>query len=226
MTRPARRVLALLISATAALCLTGVAPQAFAAPGDASAYGWYVKLHGTGLPTGQYNHPPGPVAVVSQGGAAEQSAYGEDFEPAGSVAFGAAGGDTRRDGNAGATAAARGVLLFEGTPAELRLDEVSAHCASSHAGRSSLSKGLLGGKPLPQRPKPNTRIMVMSPASELPIGVLMLNEQIHNGDGSLTVQGASYVVNIPASIGGVGSPETDTYAKGEIILGSATCGAS
>jgi hypothetical protein len=90
---------------------------------------------------------------------------------------------------------------------------ISAKC-TPHGGKSSLVKAVLNGKKLDVSVPPNTTIAVApEEAGGLPQVVkVVLNKQVHNPDGSLTVTGIEASVSL-----GPGKTET-------LSIASATCG--
>lgn len=203
--------------------------------GESSAYGWFADLHGTAVPEGTFVAAPAPQVAGSGMANVRKVEQGKDFPPAGAIGFGSAetgpavepgdGGSAEevREPGRTAQATAEQIVLFDATPAELRIGSVRAGCLGDGSAEFAVRDAVLAGEPLPANPEPNTRIFVQNPTSELPMGVLILNERIKNADGSTTVQGARYVVNIPAAVGGIGDAQRDTYAAGEIVLASTTC---
>jgi hypothetical protein len=83
----------------------------------------------------------------------------------------------------------------------------------SPAGKVEIVSAQLGAVKLPETPAPNTKLDIPGAVPGGPaLGTLVLNEQVPNSDGSLTVRAA----HLSIAQGPLGTTEA--------ILGSATCG--
>jgi len=205
----------LLAVAVATALLAGAAPAA-AAPGDASAYGATVDVKSLG------------AEVVKAGPFAQAKASGPTA-------------DTYRQVNVHGvlttgvinTAASRneqtGAVQSSASTADVRLPLVQQALGSVYvkvieAKCSAVQKGVSGSSTLaeanlgrlgdiPVAPPPNTTRVVNVGAT--PVATVILNEQIHNQDGSLTVNGL-HVKLLGGALNQLGS--------GDIVVSSATCG--
>ncbi|MGI8535461.1 MAG: choice-of-anchor P family protein [Mycobacteriales bacterium] len=208
------RVLAL--GVTVGLTLVTAAP-ALAAPANpgginGSAFGLSVQAAGI------LNIGPTPQVVLPPDGTRrEVSTVNVPASPlvtANVLAVATQGDPTAGTSTATATVAMAEVLpnLIPGQPSVLSADAVNAQCTSTTAGQtgsSSLTNLRANGQPLANAtPGANTVVQVQGLAR------VVLNEQITNPDGSLTVNGV-HVTLLPAVIGQPGA---------EIILASVTCG--
>lgn len=89
----------------------------------------------------------------------------------------------------------------------------TAAAAGTPEGKVEIDGAQLGATMLPDAPEPNTTIDIPGAVPDGPaLGKLILNEQVKNEDGSLTVYAAHLNV------------ERGPFGSIEAILGSATCG--
>ena len=99
----------------------------------------------------------------------------------------------------------------------LRVSTLTTTCTAtpggSPAGKVEIQSAQLGAVKLPEAPAPNTKLDIPGAVPGGPaLGTLVLNEQIPNSDGSLTVRAA----HLSIAQGPLGTTEA--------VLGSATCG--
>jgi hypothetical protein len=196
-----------------AAIVAGAAP-ASAAPGDASAYGARPDLS-----------PPGGNAV-SAGTFAAADANGPTSATFAGVALphalqtGVITASASRDDKTGgvhsrASAADVRLDLLATVTGGVSADLVEARCAATQKGVTGTSKlaglklGRLGA--VDPDPAPNTAVDV--DLLGVDIAKLVLNEQIRNADGSLTVN----ALRLTLLGGALGS-------SGDLVLSSATCG--
>lgn len=202
------------VVAIAAL-LVGAAP-ASAAPGDASAYG--AKLNVTLL--GQPAVNAEPFAAANANGPTQNTFLGVDLT--GILKTGVINASASRDEKSGgvysraSTADVRIDLLSKVT-GKISAELVEAECQATQKGLAGKSKlaGVNLGKlgQVNADPAPNTKLDVQ--LAGIKIAEVILNEQIKNNDGSLTVN-AIHVKLLQGVLGSIGT--------GDIIISSATCG--
>ncbi|MFI9006730.1 choice-of-anchor P family protein [Actinosynnema sp. NPDC053489] len=197
--------------AAAALVL-GAAP-ASAAPGDASALG--ARL--TASPLGRDAVTAGPFAAASADGPTAATFAGADLP--GVLRTGVITTSASRDDRTGgvgswaSTADVRLDLLATATGG-LSAELVEAECAGTQKGvvgkatLTGLHLGRLGE--VGAEPAPNTALDV--DLLGVPVARVVLNEQVRDGDGSLTVN-ALHVTLLGGPLG-----------SGDLVLSQATCG--
>jgi hypothetical protein len=185
----------------AAALLLGAMP-ASAAPGDGSAYVADVAVTLLGAPAVKV----GPLAPSNTDG--PTSAQLASINVPGVVSAGLVTSASNRDD-------ATGIVHSEAKLADVKLTlaalgtvkAITVTCDATQAGKTgstSLVDVKLLGINVAVNPAPNTVIA-------LPLVSITFNEQISNQDGSLTVNGVH--VRLNALLG-----------KGDVVLGSATCG--
>lgn len=213
--RIVRRGGVLALAAVAAL-LAGIVP-ASAAPGDGSAYGVKVDVTLLGVPAVTV----GPLAAASTSGPTSSSVASANVP--GILSAGVINASAMKDPNTGAVTATAstadvGVPLLSALGI-VHADVIVAKCVATQQGETGTSTltnaelGSLGA--LAVNPAPNTVISIKLPVVGN-VATLTLNEQIHNGDGSLTVN--AFHLHLLGG-GGVGS-----IGSGDVIISSATCG--
>lgn len=190
----------------AAALLAGALP-ASAAPGDGSAFVVSAKLTLAGAAVNV-----GPLSPSNTDGptSAELASVSVPNVLTAGVAKSAAVRDEATGGVHSRASVADVALGLGGFTGSIKL--VEAICDATQAGNvgsSSIIKGTFGGQALPASPPPNTVIAV--PPGPAPLVSIVLNEQIVNPDGSLTVNAIHIKVNAPV-------------ASGDVIISSATCG--
>lgn len=203
------------LAAVAAL-LAGVVP-ASAAPGDGSAYG--LKVNVTLLGASAVN--VGPLAAASTSGPTSASVASAAVP--GVVTAGVINASATKDQNTGAvtsTASTADVavpLLAALGPVGAKL--IAAKCVATQSGEvgtATLTNATLGSLgALAVNPAPNTTISISLPVVGN-VATLILNEQIHNADGSLTVN--AFHLHL------LGGPGVGSLGSGDVIISSATCG--
>ncbi|MGW5716692.1 choice-of-anchor P family protein [Amycolatopsis sp. NPDC003865] len=205
----------LLAAVVASFVLAGAAP-ASAAPGDGSAYG--VKVDVTLL--GQPAVHVGPLAAANTAGPTT-STLASAAVP-GVLTAGVIATEAKRDDNSGAvtakaTTANVGLPLLKAALGDVGIKTVEAVCTATQAGvkgSSTLADAKLGSiGTVDASPAPNTQVKVG--IAGINIATIILNEQIKNPDGSLTVN-AIHVKLLGGVVGSLGS--------GDVIVSSATCG--
>ena len=205
----------LLAAAVASVVLAGAAP-ASAAPGDGSAYG--VKVDVKLL--GQQAVQAGPLAAANTAGPTSNSLAKVDLT--GILTAGAVNTEAKRDENSGAVTAKAstadvGLPLLKAALGDVGIKVVEAVCTATQKGVEGSTK-LVGanlgsvGK-VDATPAANTQIKVGLGA--LNVATIILNEQVKNQDGSLTVN-AVHVKLLGEGLNALGS--------GDVIVSSATCG--
>jgi hypothetical protein len=213
--RIVRRGGVLALAAVAAL-LAGVAP-ASAAPGDGSAYG--VKVNVTLLGASAVN--VGPLAAASTSGPTSDSLASATVP--GVLTAGVINTSAKKDPNTGAVTSTAstadvGVPLLAALGA-VKAKVIAAKCVATQSGETgsaTLTDATLGSLgALAVDPAPNTVISIKLPIIGN-VATLILNEQIHNKDGSLTVNALHLHL-----LGGVG---VGSLGSGDVIISSATCG--
>ncbi|MDT8909667.1 choice-of-anchor P family protein [Amycolatopsis sp. PS_44_ISF1] len=203
----------MLAAVVACVALAGAAP-ASAAPGDGSAYGVDVKL------LGQPAVKLGPLAAASTTGPTANTAAGATV--AGVLTAGVINTSAVRDDNSGsvtakASVADVGLPVLQPALGAVGIKAVEAVCTATQEGvkgSSTLADAKLGSVgAVDANPAPNTQVKVaLGPVN---VATLVLNEQIKNSDGSLTVN-ALHLKLLGGVVGALGS--------GDVILSSATCG--
>jgi len=205
----------LLAAVVASVVLAGAAP-ASAAPGDGSAYG--VKVDVKLL--GQDAVKAGPFAAANTEGPTSSSLAKVDLK--GVLTAGAINTEAERDENSGAVTAKAstadvGLPLLKAALGDVGIKVVEAVCTATQKGVEGSTK-LVGanlgsvGK-VDATPAANTQIKVGLGA--LNVATIILNEQVKNSDGSLTVN-AVHVKLLGEGLNALGS--------GDVIVSSATCG--
>ncbi|PPK68926.1 choice-of-anchor P family protein [Actinokineospora auranticolor] len=195
-------------AATACVLLAGATP-ASAAPGDASAY---VADAGVKLAS---------ASVVDLGPLAPSGTAGAPTARLARLALpGVAGADlvtssASRDDDTGVVRAGADLANVTLPLAQLgRIGAIDVDCEATQAGitgRTALTDVRLAGVKVPLDPPPNTVVSV--PTGPSPLVSLTFNEQTRSRDGALTVNGVHLRLN--AAVG-----------EGDVVLGSATCGAA
>lgn len=205
----------LLAAVVASFVLAGAAP-ASAAPGDGSAYG--VKVDVTLL--GQPAVHVGPLAAANTAGPTTNTLASAAVP--GVLTAGVIATEAKRDDNSGAvtakaTTADVGLPLLKAALGTVGIKTVEAVCTATQAGvtgSSTLADAKLGSiGTVDANPAPNTQVKVG--IAGINIATIILNEQIKNNDGSLTVN-AIHVKLLGGVVGSLGS--------GDVIVSSATCG--
>ncbi|HEX4725899.1 MAG TPA: choice-of-anchor P family protein [Pseudonocardiaceae bacterium] len=213
--RIVRRGGVLALVATAAL-LAGVAPAA-AAPGDGSAFGVEVGVTLLGVPAVHV----GPLAAASTAGPTSDSLASAAVP--GVLTAGVINTSAHKDQNTGAVTATASTADV-GLPLLKALGRVyakviAAKCVATQSGESGSATltdakfGSLGT--LAVNPAPNTTVTVTLPVVGH-VATLILNEQIDNADGSLTVNAVHLHLLGGHGVGALGT--------GDVIISSATCG--
>ncbi|HKN97188.1 MAG TPA: choice-of-anchor P family protein [Pseudonocardiaceae bacterium] len=211
--RIVRRGGVLALTAVAAL-LAGVAP-ASAAPGDGSAFGLAVDvtlLHASAVHVG-------PLAQSRTSG--PMSATVASATVPGVVTVGLINSAATRDQDTGAVTATASTADVD-VPLLAALGRVgakliAAKCVATQSGEhgsATLTKATLGALgALDASPRPNTTIAVKVPGVGN-VATLILDEQVHHRDGSLTVNAFHlHLLGGPYALG-----------SGDVIISSATCG--
>ncbi|WP_372672328.1 choice-of-anchor P family protein [Amycolatopsis kentuckyensis] len=205
----------LLAAVVASFVLAGAAP-ASAAPGDGSAYG--VKVDVTLL--GQPAVHAGPLAAANTAGPTTSTLASATVP--GILTAGVIATEAKRDDNSGAVTAKAstadvGLPLLKAALGDVGIKVVEAVCTATQKGVEGSTK-LVGanlgsvGK-VDATPAANTQIKVGLGA--LNVATIILNEQVKNQDGSLTVN-AVHVKLLGEGLNALGS--------GDVIVSSATCG--
>jgi hypothetical protein len=205
----------LLAAVVASVVLAGAAP-ASAAPGDGSAYG--VKVDVKLL--GQNAVKAGPFAAANTAGPTSGSLAKVDLT--GVLTAGAINTAAERDENSGAVTAKAstadvGLPLLKAALGNVGIKLVEAVCTATQKGVEGSTKlvganlGSVGA--VDAAPAANTQIKVGLGA--LNVATIILNEQVKNADGSLTVN-AVHVKLLGEGLKALGS--------GDVIVSSATCG--
>ncbi|SDG23517.1 hypothetical protein SAMN05216553_106312 [Lentzea fradiae] len=202
------------VVAIAAL-LAGAAP-ASAAPGDASAHGAKIDVTLLGSPAVS----AGPVAEANANGPTANTAVGLNLT--GIISTGVINTAASRDDNSGAVSSSAstagvGVDLLTAVTGRISADAVVAECAATQEGITG--KATLAGIDLGRlgqvdaEPAANTKLDVQ--LLGIKIAEVVFNEQVRNGDGSLTVN-AVHIRLLNGVLGSIGS--------GDVVISSATCG--
>jgi hypothetical protein len=197
----------------AALLVAGV--PASAAPGDGSAFGASVSVTLLGS-IGPIT--AGPFAMASTDGPNQDSLAKADVPgvlSAGVINTSATRDDSTGQVDSSASTADVQLTLLANTPVSAKL--VEATCTATQSGVTGSSKlvDVKLGKPgsglgdVDASPAPNTKVDVPNILS------ITFNEQIENGDGSLTVN-AIHVRLLGGNLSSIGT--------GDVIISSARCG--
>jgi hypothetical protein len=205
----------LLAAVVASVVLAGAAP-ASAAPGDGSAYGVKVDVQLLGQKAVQ----AGPLAAASTTGPTTNSLAKVDLT--GILSAGAVTTEAKRDDNSGAVTAKAstadvGLPLLKAALGDVGIKVVEAVCTATQKGVEGSTKlvganlGSIGA--VDATPAANTQVKVG--LGGITIATIILNEQVQNKDGSLTVN-AVHVKLLGGAVGALG--------KGDVIVSSATCG--
>ncbi|MEV4600273.1 choice-of-anchor P family protein [Amycolatopsis sp. NPDC049253] len=205
----------MLAAVVASIALAGAVP-ASAAPGDGSAYGVNVDVKLLGASAVKL----GPLAAANTDGPTSNSTVSANA--AGILTAGVINTSAVRDENSGAVTAKAstanvGLPLLKAALGNVGIKAVEAVCTATQEGvkgSSTLVGADLGSVgDVDSNPAPNTQIKVgLGPVN---VATLILNEQIKNKDGSLTVN-ALHLKLLGGVIGALGS--------GDVIVSSATCG--
>ncbi|WP_281246944.1 choice-of-anchor P family protein [Amycolatopsis saalfeldensis] len=205
----------MLAAVVACVALAGAAP-ASAAPGDGSAYGVSVDVH----LLWQSAVKVGPLAAANTSGPTSNTAVSANA--AGILTAGVITTSAVRDDNSGAVTAKAstadvGLPLLKAALGTVSVKAIEAVCTATQEGvkgSSTLADAKLGSVgAVDANPAPNTQVKVaLGPVN---VATLILNEQIKNPDGSLTVN-ALHLKLLGGVVGALGS--------GDVIVSSATCG--
>lgn len=205
----------LVAMAAAVALLAGTAP-AWAAAGDGSAYGLTVDVKLLGADAVK----AGPFAAATTDGSPKNTFAGVNLP--GIAKTGVINAAARRDEDSGQVDASASTVdaridVLKALGAPISADVVEARCTATQEGEQGSSKlagvnlGALGKAAV--QPAPNT--VVAAGALGLNVATIVLNEQLHNPDGSLTVN-AIHIRLLGGGLRQVGS--------GDIVISSATCG--
>jgi hypothetical protein len=205
----------LLAAVVASVVLAGAAP-ASAAPGDGSAYGVWVDVK----LVGQEAVKAGPLAAANTAGPTSNSLAKVDLP--GILTAGAINTEAERDENSGAVTAKASTAdvalpLLKAALGNVGIKLVEAVCTATQKGVEGSTKlvganlGSVGA--VDAAPAANTQIKVGLGA--LNVATIILNEQVKNADGSLTVN-AVHVKLLGEGLKALGS--------GDVVVSSATCG--
>lgn len=186
-----------------------VAQPAFAAQAvNGSAYGAKVSLAGASVLS------PTPTVTLPPSGARQQTTLASVTVPGGVLTAHALNVETNGDPSKGTShsqASVSNVTAFSNlVPTLLTAKTITASCdatPSGETGSATIVDGVVSGVPvLTTNPSPNTTISVPG------VATVVLNQQVHNSDGSLTVN-AVHITVLPTVNGGA-----------DVVLASATCG--
>lgn len=205
----------LLAAVVASVALAGAVP-ASAAPGDGSAYGVKVDVQLLGAEAVK----AGPLAAANTAGPTSNSLAKVNLT--GVLTAGAINTEAKRDDNSGAVSAKASTAdvalpLLKGTLGDVGVKLVEATCTATQKGVQGATNlvganlGSIGA--VDSTPAPNTQLKVG--LGNLNVATIILNEQIKNQDGSLTVN-AIHVKLLGQALNPLGS--------GDVIISSATCG--
>jgi hypothetical protein len=198
-----------------AALLVGAAP-ASAAPGDASAYGAKLSLSLLGSKAVS----AGPFAAANANGPTTNTFLGVDLPNV--LKTGVINASASRDEKTGGVYAKASTAdvqldLLKSVTGGISATLIEAECEATQKGISGKSKlaGIDLGKlgVVDADPAVNTKIDV--DLLGVDIAEIILNEQVRNADGSLTVN-AVHLKLIGGALGSIGS--------GDLVLSSATCG--
>jgi len=212
-TRLVRRT-GLMAAVIASTLVVGAIP-ASAAPGDGSAFGASVDVTLLGGPAVSV----GPLAVSNTAGPTSNSVA--NIGVPGILATGVVETTAEFDDLSGvvtSTAETADVdLLLGGLLGGVAADAINVTCTGTETGNTGTTQlvgvvlGAIGS--VGANPAPNTVVNVQ--VLGITIATLTFNEQIANGDGSLTVNGL-HIELLGGVLGALGT--------GDIIISSATCG--
>ncbi len=212
--RMTRRAAVVGLVAVAAL-VVGAAP-ASAAPGDASAHGARLDLSLLGRDAVS----AGPfAAAVADGPTTNAFAAVEVPDVLRTGVINASASRDDKTGGVGSWASTADVrlALLDGVTGGVSAELVEAECAATQkgvVGKAQLVGLDLGGLgEVDAEPAPNTTLEV--DLLGVDIAKIVLNEQVRNADGSLTVN-ALHLTLVGGALGSIGS--------GDLVLSSATCG--
>jgi hypothetical protein len=205
----------LLAAVVASVVLAGATP-ASAAPGDGSAYG--VKVDVKLL--GKQAVKAGQLAAANTAGPTSNSLAKVDLT--GVLTTGVINTEAKRDDDSGAVTAKAstadvGLPLLKAALGDVGIKVVEAVCTATQKGVEGSTKlvganlGSVGA--VDATPAANTQIKVGLGA--LNVATILLNEQVKNTDGSLTVN-AVHVKLLGEGLNALGS--------GDVVVSSATCG--
>ncbi|GAA3888335.1 choice-of-anchor P family protein [Saccharothrix violaceirubra] len=195
--------------------LVGATP-ASASPGDASAFGVDVAV----TLLGQAAVQVGPLAVADSDGPTSASVASVD-QP-GVLRTGVVTASASRDDQSGAVTASASTVDAEvgvlgPVVGDVTASVIAAECTATQqgiTGKSTLTDVDLGSLgPVDANAAPNTTIDVK--VLNVVVGKLVLNEQVTNTDGSLTVN-ALHLTLLADVLGALGT--------GDVVISSATCG--
>lgn len=204
-----------LAAVVASVVLAGSVP-ASAAAGDGSAYGVNVDVTLLGSPAVHL----GPLAAANTSGPTASTFAA--VSAAGILTTGVINTSAVRDDNSGAVTAiantaAVAVPLLKIPLGTVGAKAIEAKCVATQAGivgSSTFAEAKLGSLgDIPVTPAANTTFQVG--AGPLNVATVILNEQVSNPNGSLTVN-ALHVKLLGAALAPLGS--------GDLIVSSATCG--
>ncbi|SDY65650.1 hypothetical protein SAMN05421504_106279 [Amycolatopsis xylanica] len=205
----------LLGAVVAGVVLAGAVP-ASAAAGDGSAYGVKADVKLLGADAVQ----AGPFSAASTAGPEKMSLAKVDLP--GILVAGAINTEAKRDAESGAVSSKASTAdvrlpLLEGALGKVGVKLIEAKCSATQKGvqgSSTFAKADLGSLgEIPVTPAANTTLKVG--LGDINVATVILNEQIKNKDGSLTVN-ALHVKLLGAALQPLGS--------GDVIVSSATCG--
>lgn len=213
--RIVRRGGVLALAVVAAL-LAGTAP-AWAAPGDGSAFGIEVNVSLAGASVVD----AGPFAAASTAGPTSDTAVSANVP--GIVRAGVIRTSATKDSDTGAVTASASTadvtLPVLAAIGYVNAKLITATCTATQSGEhgsADLAGAVLGRLgALAAHPAKNTTITIKLPGIGN-VATLIINEQIGNKDGSLTVNAVHLHLLGGTGIGAIGS--------GDVIISSATCG--
>ncbi|QWF79596.1 choice-of-anchor P family protein [Amycolatopsis sp. CA-230715] len=207
----------LLAAVVACVALVG-AGTAAAAPGDGSAYGLSVNVKLLGADAVK----AGPFAAASTNGPTQNTFAGVNLP--GILTSGVINTEAKRDDNSGqvdakASTANVGLPLLKAALGNVGAKAIEATCVATQKGVTGSSTlvganfGSLGS--IPVTPAANTKLEVKIPVIGN-VATVILNEQIKNPDGSLTVNALHVKL--------LGSDLAGAIGSGDVVISSATCG--
>lgn len=205
----------LLAAVVASVALAGAVP-ASAAPGDGSAYGVKVDVRLLGHEAVK----AGPFAAANTAGPTSNSLAKANLT--GVLTAGVINTEAKRDNDSGAVSAKASTAdvalpLLKSALGDVGVKLVEATCTATQKGVQGTTNlvganlGSVGA--VDSTPAPNTQIKVG--LGNVNVATIILNEQIKNKDGSLTVN-AIHVKLLGQALNPLGS--------GDVIVSSATCG--
>lgn len=199
-----RKAMLVVIAVVGAL-FAGAAP-AWADTGDASASGVHVDVHLLGAEAVK----AGPFAAASTSGQPTSSFAAVSLP--GLLTTGVINAAAHRDDDSGQVDSSASIVKAGVPLLGIGADVVEAHCTATQQGEQGTSRlaGLrLGGLgQVAADPAPNTTVLAA-------VAKIVFNEQVHNADGSLTVN-AVHITLLGGALHALGS--------GDVVLASATCG--